>query len=82
MGCINRDKSAVNGMKLIGDYFMENKKRHPIYERKKAIDRKSTQKEKTLKDKVKRVVVKRVDEFSKDQLQKSSEFKSSLGQSK
>jgi len=39
MGCINRDKSAVNGMKLIGDYFMENKKRHPIYERKKAIDR-------------------------------------------
>jgi hypothetical protein len=52
MGCINRDKSAVNGMKLIGDYFMENRKRHPIYERKKAMDRKSTQKnQKTIKKK-------------------------------
>lgn len=34
-GCINRDKSAVNGMKLITDYFMEHKKRHPSYARKK-----------------------------------------------
>jgi hypothetical protein len=81
IGCINRNKSAVNGMKLIGDYFMENKSRHPIYQR-KAIDRKSTQKEKTLKDKVKRVVVKRIDESSKEQLQKSSEIRNSLGQSK
>jgi hypothetical protein len=73
IGCINRDKSAVNGMKLITDYFMEKRSRHPIYKR-KAIDRKSTKKEKTLKDKVKRVVVKRIDESGKEQLQKSSEI--------
>ena len=60
---------------------MENKSRHPIYQR-KAIDHKSTQKEKTLKDKVKRVVVKRIDESSKEQLPKSSEIRNSLGQSK
>jgi hypothetical protein len=68
-------------MKLIGDYFMEKRSRHPKYQR-KAIDHKSTQKEKTLKDKVKRVAVKRIEESSKEQLQKSSEIWNSLGQSK
>ena len=81
MGCINRDKSAVDGMKLIEDYYMENRKRHPIYERKKAMDHKSTKKEskknenKIVKNKEsKKVVVKRIDESGKDQLQKGSEF--------
>ena len=44
MGYMNRDKSAVNGMKTITSYFLEHKERHPAYKReikkkiKKAID--------------------------------------------
>ena len=34
-GCINRDKSAVNGMKLITEYFLKTGKRLEMYKREK-----------------------------------------------
>ena len=48
-GCMNRDKSAVNGMKLITDYFLKEGERHPSYKREskkttKAIDLETSEK--------------------------------------
>ena len=73
-GCINRDKSAVNGMRIITKYFIEHRERHPAYKResKKAIDLEAHKKEPNKKDKLtekekiprkkKLISVKRIDE--------------------
>ena len=60
-GCINRDKSAVNGMKLITTHFLETGNRHPEYKREnkqtiKAIDL-ETRKESS--EKIKKLTFKR-----------------------
>ena len=73
-GCINRDKSAVNGMRIITKYFIEHRERHPAYKResKKAIDLEARKNEPNKKDKLtekekiprkkKLISVKRIDE--------------------
>ena len=57
-GCINRDKNAVNGMRIITKYFIEHGERHPVYKReskkdseKKAIDLEAQKKEPNKKEK-------------------------------